>query len=700
MDSPDLQFKYQKLAFEYSKLRAQNQVLKRGVKDEQEKALQLKEDINSRDQSLRKAEQELDSLSFRNQQLTKRLSLLQEDVEIIKNKVKKGGAKIESAHSNYFNESNVYAEELESKIQENARLHAELRDLETFYKNKISELEDKIEEVSRNATKRPESIYSKDQPVKSVKDSLDEKSISSGEKCQQGDTKSAFGTRLKTFTTLENKNSLLPLRTLIKSQVNDSVIESLDGKPSRKIMLVDLVEPVKELSLGFIGLLTSYLPLLKKLSPSSAPYLKVNEELSQENSAWKEFSNIFEEVISANSKWDAASFSNLSGLSSLYGSVIKCSTSVQKINSLSEKCFCLRDIQMEAAWKKSLSSLTFCFTSVIPYVSVLSTFSNDCISVPLITLKKILFLLQERMSRLVTTSSELLNVWSLLTIEEKHESIKNSLIKIHKAFCKINSFLETISLKDSSPDSISLSSTMAQSPGTPHPPYSTSATNAAYVDNSFVFGCLQENLNSSSTENSLVQQLSQATRRLAKLEEEREHWKLECQLLSHRLNKENREINEDQSGVAAKFNSENSEQLVKTQGSVINTSFVGEVQVSICSAEEREKQIRDHFTNRCSQLFMQLTSCISQAALYQNECENLLHCLAISEDAKSLVEKEVEVQRREKAQIQEALSTTSRNYEEQISAMSDHIADMNEKITLQAETIEQLSFQLKKKNFK
>ncbi|KAB7494725.1 hypothetical protein Anas_09853 [Armadillidium nasatum] len=102
-------------------------------------------------------------------------------------------------------------------------------------------------------------------------------------------------------------------------------------------MLVDLVDPVKELSLGFIGLLTSYLPLLRKLSPSSEPYLKVNEELSQENSAWKEFSNVFEEVISANSKWDATSFSNLSGLSLLYGSVIKCSTSVQKINSLSEK---------------------------------------------------------------------------------------------------------------------------------------------------------------------------------------------------------------------------------------------------------------------------------------------------------------------------------------------------------------------------
>lgn len=37
------------------------------------------------------------------------------------------------------------------------------------------------------------------------------------------------------------------------------------------------------------------------------------------------------------------------------------------------------------------------------------------------------------------------------------------------------------------------------------------------------------------------------------------------------------------------------------------------------SAEEREKEIRDHFTNRCSHLYMQLTVCTSQAALYQNE---------------------------------------------------------------------------------
>lgn len=39
--------------------------------------------LKSRDQQLRKAEQENDSLTFRNQQLTKRLMLLQEDLDEI-----------------------------------------------------------------------------------------------------------------------------------------------------------------------------------------------------------------------------------------------------------------------------------------------------------------------------------------------------------------------------------------------------------------------------------------------------------------------------------------------------------------------------------------------------------------------------------------------------------------------------------------
>lgn len=86
----DLQTKYSKLAQEYSKLRAQNQVLKKAVVDEQASSTSLKEQLKQRDQSLRKQEQEMDSLSFRNQQLAKRVELLQEELAVSEAKGKKG----------------------------------------------------------------------------------------------------------------------------------------------------------------------------------------------------------------------------------------------------------------------------------------------------------------------------------------------------------------------------------------------------------------------------------------------------------------------------------------------------------------------------------------------------------------------------------------------------------------------------------
>lgn len=46
--------------------------------------------LKQRDQSLRKQEQEMDSLSFRNQQLAKRVELLQEELAVCEAKGKKG----------------------------------------------------------------------------------------------------------------------------------------------------------------------------------------------------------------------------------------------------------------------------------------------------------------------------------------------------------------------------------------------------------------------------------------------------------------------------------------------------------------------------------------------------------------------------------------------------------------------------------
>ena len=76
-----LSAKYTKLAAEYSKVRAQLGVLKKAVLEEQSKNVTVSEEMKYKEQMIRKSEAEMDSLNFRNQQLTRRVEILQEDLD-------------------------------------------------------------------------------------------------------------------------------------------------------------------------------------------------------------------------------------------------------------------------------------------------------------------------------------------------------------------------------------------------------------------------------------------------------------------------------------------------------------------------------------------------------------------------------------------------------------------------------------------
>lgn len=64
-------------------IRARFIVLKDAVRDEQDHSKELEETLRIKDQSLRKAEQEIESLNFRNQQLSKRVSFLLDELEAV-----------------------------------------------------------------------------------------------------------------------------------------------------------------------------------------------------------------------------------------------------------------------------------------------------------------------------------------------------------------------------------------------------------------------------------------------------------------------------------------------------------------------------------------------------------------------------------------------------------------------------------------
>jgi protein phosphatase 1 regulatory subunit 21 len=58
-------------------------VLKKAVLEEQTRNAELRDVLKEKEQILRKAEQEMDSLTFRNQQLTKRVTVLQDELDLM-----------------------------------------------------------------------------------------------------------------------------------------------------------------------------------------------------------------------------------------------------------------------------------------------------------------------------------------------------------------------------------------------------------------------------------------------------------------------------------------------------------------------------------------------------------------------------------------------------------------------------------------
>ncbi|XP_064554791.1 protein phosphatase 1 regulatory subunit 21 [Drosophila montana] len=160
MDGTVPEAKYHKLASEYSKLRAQAQVLKKAVLDEQAKEASLREQLQQSATSLRRTEQEVDSLGFRNKQLESRVSQLQQELAVHDQAHKKkepirrallGGSKpepqSEAADLNAAQEALIF-EELQKKIMENAQLTSLLDDRQRdllLHTERISELEQKLE---------------------------------------------------------------------------------------------------------------------------------------------------------------------------------------------------------------------------------------------------------------------------------------------------------------------------------------------------------------------------------------------------------------------------------------------------------------------------------------------------------------------------------------------------------------------------
>nr|XP_014087811.2 protein phosphatase 1 regulatory subunit 21 isoform X1 [Bactrocera oleae] len=134
--------KYQKLASEYSKLRARAGVLRNAVLDEQSKGESLREQLRQSETALRRSEQEVDSLGFRNRQLEHRVAALQDEIAKREGRTKTDkeyvrklsiagkGHVLGAAGEEDMGQDALIFEELQKKIMENAELTTMVDDKE------------------------------------------------------------------------------------------------------------------------------------------------------------------------------------------------------------------------------------------------------------------------------------------------------------------------------------------------------------------------------------------------------------------------------------------------------------------------------------------------------------------------------------------------------------------------------------------
>ncbi|KAH8311036.1 hypothetical protein KR044_004005 [Drosophila immigrans] len=156
MEATVSEAKYQKLASEYSKMRAKAQVLKNAVHDERAKVEALREQLQQNSTSLRRTEQEVDSLNFRNKQLESRVTQLQQELARQEQAPSRrgllGGSRQEqpraAALTSNAAKEELMLEELQREKMENAQLTSLIDDSHRdmlLHTERIAALEQKLE---------------------------------------------------------------------------------------------------------------------------------------------------------------------------------------------------------------------------------------------------------------------------------------------------------------------------------------------------------------------------------------------------------------------------------------------------------------------------------------------------------------------------------------------------------------------------
>ncbi|NXD21290.1 PPR21 phosphatase, partial [Spelaeornis formosus] len=733
-------------------LRAQNQVLKKGVVDEQANSASLKEQLKMKDQSLRKLQQEMDSLTFRNQQLAKRVELLQDELALSEARGKKNKKSVESSSQLSQEQKSVFNEDLQKKIEENERLHILFFEADEQHKRLEAELRSRLEILETDAAQHQSVVDSlmkkytetieklqNDKAKLEIKSQTLEREAKEcrlrTEECQQQlkNLQAALGSRLEESLCIINEK--VPFNDTRSTRYNALNVPLHNRRNQLKLreLAGQAMAFVHELVTALLNFHTyteqkvqifpvdSATDTISPLNQKFSQYLHENASYVRplEEGMLQLFESITEDTVTVlETTVKLKAFSD--HLASYLGFLRKILP--YQLKSLEEECessLCtaaLRARNMEL--HRDMKRLTAVFEKLHTYVSLLAlpstrpegllrtnyNFVFTHIAASLHGFHDILKDISKHYSQKATLEQEVPTATQKLITT--NDCILSSVAALTNGAGKMASFFSnnldhfTASLSYGPKGGAEFISPLSaecmlqykrkaaayvkslKKPCADSVPYEEALANRRVL------------LSSTESREGLAQQVQQSLEKIAKLEQEKEHWMLEAQLAKIKLEKENQKLKNSLSGHLTETIQEHSrlpniaEQKKETtekslREPIKSTSLAPDV-------ESREDLIKTHYMARIAELTSHLQLADSKSVHFHAECRALAKRLSLAEKSKESLMEELKLASQNITRLQDELMTTKRSYEDQLSMMSDHLCSMNETLTKQREEIDTL----------
>uniref|UniRef100_A0A667X262 Protein phosphatase 1 regulatory subunit 21 n=1 Tax=Myripristis murdjan TaxID=586833 RepID=A0A667X262_9TELE len=694
--------------------------------DEQASSASLKDQLKQRDQSLRKVEQEMDSLSFRNQQLAKRVELLQEELAASEAKGKKGKTKGDSPSQQGLQTQSVFDEDLQKKIQENERLHIQFYEADEQHRRQEAQLKARLDELEKDSEQH-----------QAVVDGLTTKYMETIERLQSDKARLEVKAQ-----TLEREAKECRMRTeewyvllFYSLRMAESTkfgdYNSLNVPPHNRRHQLK-ARDVAGQAVGFVQDLVAALlnfhsyteqrVHIYPLDSSIEPVSPLNQKFSQylhENAAYvRPLEDSLQQLHQSITEDTVTVLETVGKLRNFAENFSSYTHFLQKIlpyqlKSLEEECetpLCTTALAVKNQELQSdMKRVTSMFEKLQNYINLLALPSVQQDAMPQSSTSAVFTQLAACLHSLHDAIKEMSKHYNqkatleqeLPTVTQKlrttTECLLGSLGSLTNSTGKIATFFSNnLDFFTSSTGYGPRGGTVALNPLQAESMLANKKKAAAYIHAirkprpqsvPYREALSNRRILTSSTESreGLTQQVQQSQEKIARLEQEKEHWLLEAQLGKVRLEKENQRIADLEAQLAAALGG----------SPTAHTALVG----MLCTTptvehmgdeESREQLIKTHYMARVGELTTQLQISDSKAVHFHSECRALAKRLAIAEKSRETLSEEVKLANQNITRLQDELATTKRSYEDQLSMMSDHLCSMNETLSKQREEIDTL----------